>query len=69
LKKRECEEQKERWRIKKIKNKIKNWIEKKNWRGRGTIRKRERTRRQGGQHKKLLQTFFLEIKIKLYYVR
>jgi hypothetical protein len=55
LKKRECEEQKERRRIKKIKNKIKNWIEKKNWRGRGTIRKRERTRseREGDLKKKI----------------
>jgi hypothetical protein len=29
--------------------KEKNWIEKKNWRGRGTVRKRERRSERGGE--------------------
>jgi hypothetical protein len=50
LKKRECEQQKERWRIFLLKKKLDR---KKNWRGRGTVRKRERrSEREGDLIKK-----------------
>jgi hypothetical protein len=45
LKKRECEQQKEIWRIKK---------KEKNWRGRGTVRKRERRSEREGDPIKLI---------------
>jgi hypothetical protein len=48
LKKRECEQQKERWRNL-FKNKNKNWIEKKNWRGRVIVRKRESNSKEEGE--------------------
>jgi hypothetical protein len=45
LKKRECEKLKEIWRIKK---------KKKNWRGRGIVRKRERRSEREGDPKKII---------------
>jgi hypothetical protein len=37
-----------------LKKKKKNWIEKKNWRGRGIIRKRERRSEREGDLKKII---------------